>query len=101
MQAIPLTLATSGMTLARDILREDGIILCGKGTVLSEALIERLKRLGVQTITVEGHPIAEEGEKTLEGELADLEERFRPRTGDPLLMRVKEIIKDLIVTSWQ
>ncbi|MDQ7837199.1 MAG: hypothetical protein RDU59_01745 [Thermodesulfobacteriota bacterium] len=101
MQTIPLTLATSGMSLARDILREDGIILCGKGTVLSEALIERLKRLGVQTITVEGHPIAEEGEKTQEEELADLEERFRPRAGDPLLMRVKEIIKDLIVTSWQ
>jgi len=101
MQTIPLTLATSGMILARDILREDGIILCGKGTGLSEALIERLKRLGVQTITVEGHPIAEEGEKTLEGELADLEERFSPRAGDPLLMRLKEIIKDLIVTSWQ
>ncbi len=100
MQTIPLSLATSDMVLARDIHREDGIILCGKGTSLSEALIERLERLGIQTITVEGHPVTEEGEKTLEGELADLEERFSPRTGDPLLMRLKEIIKDMIINSW-
>lgn len=101
MQTIPLSLTTSDMALARDIRREDGIILCGKGTRLSEVLIERLKRLGIQTITVEGHPVTEEGEKTLEGELADLEERFSPRTGDPLLMRLKEIIKDMIINSWQ
>jgi hypothetical protein len=64
-------------------------------------LIERLRKLGVQAITVEGHPVTEAGEKTLEGELADIEERFGPRTGDPLLMRLKEIIKDMIVTSWR
>ncbi len=89
------------MILARDVVRQDGMVLSGKGTPLSETLIDRLKRLDIQSVTVEGHPVADEGGRTLEGELADLEERFSRQSGDPTLMLIKHAIKDIIVASWQ
>jgi hypothetical protein len=36
----------------------------------------RLRNMGVQTVTVEGHPLVIEGEKTLAEMLADLDSRF-------------------------
>jgi hypothetical protein len=57
MQKIPLALAESGMVLARDISRHDnanGPPICGKGVTLTLSLIERLKTLGVQTVTSKG-----------------------------------------------
>lgn len=79
MQKIPLNLAEADMVLARDVFRNDspaGIPICGKGTTLTESLIGRLAHLGVQSIYVEGHPVQQEGERSLEEQLADLERRF-------------------------
>lgn len=79
MQKIPLNLAQADMVLARDVFRNDspaGIPICGKGTTLTESLIGRLAHLGVQSVYVEGHPVQQEGERSLEEQLADLERRF-------------------------
>lgn len=79
MQKIPLNLATAEMVLARDIFKNDspsGMPICGKGTVLSTALISRLQQLGVQSLYVEGHPVWQEGDRGLNEQLADLEKRF-------------------------
>jgi len=84
MQKIPLNLAEAEMVLARDVFRNDspaGIPICGKGTTLTDSLIGRLAHLGVQSIYVEGHPVQQEGERSLEEQLADLERRFS-KTGD-------------------
>ncbi len=94
MQRIPMMLALPGMVLARDICRQDaagGPPICGKGMTLTVTLIERLKRMGVQTVTVEGHPVIMEGEKTPEELLGNLERRFRKAEGDPLTGKLKEI----------
>jgi hypothetical protein len=84
MQKIPLNLAEAEMVLARDVFRNDspaGIPICGKGTTLTDSLIGRLAHLGVQSIYVEGHPVQQEGERSLKEQLADLERRFS-KTGD-------------------
>ncbi len=79
MQKIPLNLAGADMVLARDVFRNDspaGIPICGKGTTLTEGLIARLAHLGVQSVYVEGHPVQQEGDRSLAEQLADLDLRF-------------------------
>jgi len=102
MQKIPLTLAYEGLILAQDIRNEDnpdGPPLCGRGVTLTESLISRLNRMGVQAISVEGHPIRMDGEKTLEEELAVLDERFKKVKDDPLMKKLKELYRVQIVKS--
>ncbi|HMK50073.1 MAG TPA: hypothetical protein VK435_08470 [Thermodesulfovibrionales bacterium] len=102
MQKIPLTLAYEGLILAQDIRNEDnpdGPPLCGRGVTLTESLISRLNRMGVQAISVEGHPIRMDGEKTLEEELAVLDERFKKVKDDPLMKKLKELYRVQIVKA--
>lgn len=104
MQNIPLALSKPGMVLARSVVNPnspDGAPVCGKGISLTESLIERLVRMGVQAVTVEGHPVAVEGERTLEEMLIKLDERFRRVAGDPLMMRVKEIYRKRLIRSME
>lgn len=102
MQMIPIALAEPEMALARDVRRTDNPQappICGRGTTLTESLIERLKNLGIKSITVEGHPVVIEGEKTLEDLLADLDRRFSKVANVPLMMRLKEIYRKNIIRS--
>jgi hypothetical protein len=96
MQKIPLALAESGMVLARDISRNDnanGPPICGKGVTLTLPLIERLKTLGVQTVSVEGHPVRMSGEVSPEDMLQALDKRFKKVEDDPLTGKLKEIYR--------
>ncbi len=102
MQKIPIVLATPGMVLALDIRNADnpdGPPLCGKGVTLTESLIQRLQRMGVQSLTVEGHPVKMGGEKTLEEELAVLDKRFEKVSDDPLMKKLKEMYRVRIIKS--
>ena len=87
MQKIPLMQSRSGMLLARDVFRSDsssGIPICSKGTELTDSLIARLDHLDVQSVYVEGHPIWEDGERSLDDMLKDLDRRFEKARQDPL-----------------
>ncbi len=102
MQAIPLILALPGLTLAKDIENidnPDGPPICGKGVVLNESLIGRLKHMGIQSITVEGHPVKMEGEKTLAEMLEILDKRFKKVIDDPLMKKLKEVYRKNIISS--
>jgi hypothetical protein len=102
MQKIPMVLAVPGMVLAQDIKNEDnpdGPPLCGKDVGLTSGLIERLSRMGVQSLTVKGHPVKMEGEKTLEEELASLDKRFKKVIDDPLMKRLKEMYRVRIIRT--
>ncbi len=104
MQNIPLALAKPQMVLARIVANPnspDGPPVCGKGISLTESLIDRLTRMGVQSITVEGHPVIIEGERTLDEMLTKLDERFRRVAGDSLMMRIKEIYKSRLIRSME
>jgi hypothetical protein len=96
MQKIPLTMATPDMVLGRDIYRDDsasGPPICGRGIQLTSSLIERLKKMGVQSITVEGTPLPMAGDRSPEEILQALDERFRKVEGDPLTARLKNIYR--------
>jgi hypothetical protein len=102
MQKIPLALAEAKMVLARDIFRDDnagGPPICGKGIALTEALIERLKRMGVQAIIVEGHPVRMNGDKNPEEILFALDRRFKKVADDPLTGKLKNIYRQYYVKS--
>jgi hypothetical protein len=94
MQRIPLSLAKPGMKLAKAVLNEKGLILCGEGTELNEMLISRLAGMDIQRVTVEGHPV-DTGveEKSPEELLYDLEKRFKKVASDPLMMTIKGIME--------
>lgn len=96
MQKIPISLADAEMVLARDIFKNDsptGMPICGKGTVLSLALISRLQQMGVQSLYVEGHPVVLEGDMSLDEQLADLERRFSKTQGNPRNMLLMELYR--------
>lgn len=99
MQKLFLSMAAAGMTLARDIVTQEGRVLCGKGTVLSDALLDRLRRMEISSLTVEGHPVTIEGEATLEEQLASLASRFSRVTDNPTLIYIKKKLADKLVAT--
>ena len=102
MQKIPLMLAESGMKLARDVFRGDspiGIPICGKGTELTDTLIARLENLDIHNVHVEGHPVWEEGERSFDDLLCELDGRFCKTLHEPLNVMLYEIYKAYLIKS--
>ncbi len=87
------------MILAKEILNPEGMVLCGAGTPLSEALIERLANMDVVDVTVEGHPVNIEGEKTLNEELEEVDLRFQRVEDIVPLMYLKKRIQARLAAS--
>ncbi len=92
MQRIPITLATPGMILAREVVTEDGKILCGPGIELTMGLIDRLSASQIASVTVEGRPVHLPGEKDIRERIKDLEYRFSRVKDDPVLRALKKLI---------
>lgn len=102
MQKIPLMLAAADMVLAREVFRGDspaGMPICGKGTVLTDALIARLDHLDIQSVYVEGHPVWDEGDRSLDDVLRDLDKRFEKVADDPLTTKLHDIYKAYLIKS--
>lgn len=99
MQQILCQQATEGMALAKDVQTPEGRTLCGKGTVLTEAMIARFVKMDISHIAVEGHPVKVEGEKSLKEELLDIENRFSRVKHVPPLMFLKKRIMERMVAS--
>lgn len=102
MQKIPLMLAAAEMVLARDVFRGDsaaGMPICGKGTVLTDSLIARLEHLDVQSIYVEGHPVWENGDRTIDDVIKDLDLRFNKVMDDPLTVKLYETYRAFLTKS--
>ena len=102
MQKIPLMLATSGMVIAHEVFRGDslaGMPICGKGTVLTAALITRLEHLDIQSVFVEGHPVWDDGDRSLDDVLRDLDKRFEKVADDPLTAKLYDIYKAYLTKS--
>jgi len=90
------------MILAKDVVRlenPNGPPICGKGVELTASLIERLVNMGTQSVTVQGHPVWMEGDKTLDEMLQDLDKRFSRVADDPLTGKLKKIYRDHIIRS--
>ena len=99
MQQILVLQAKEGMVLAKDVMTEEGRVLCGKGTKLTGALISRFEKMDIVKITVEGHPVKDPNEKPLKEQLRDVEARFANVTKIPPLMYIKKRIMKKMVES--
>ncbi len=99
MQQILSAQAKEGMVLAKDVEIEDGRILCGKGTALTASLIDRLLRMDISSVTVEGHPVKVEGEKSLKEEVQELEDRFSLVEDIKPLMYIKKRLMQRLIAS--
>jgi len=98
-QQILTAMAAEGMVLAKDIETPEGRVLCGKGTVLTDIVIARLNNMDIQHITVDGHPIPVEGEKSLAEEVADLDRRFSRVTDIKPLMYLKKRLRERLIAA--
>jgi hypothetical protein len=95
MQKIPLSLAKPGMIFAKPVLRDNGLVLVAEHTELSESLLERLTRMEIETITVQGHPVdmGDRGESPYALRMARLEHLFRRHLDDAWMQRVREHLR--------
>lgn len=85
MQKVPIELVRPGMVLARTVCNETGMVLCGEGTELTDAIIERLKRMNITHLVLRGRPVNMGETKSTDQKIAELEERFATVRGDPLM----------------
>ena len=102
MQKIPISLAKPGMVLAKEVRKEEDDVsppICGKGLVLTESLLSRLDKMGIQAVAVEGHPVEMEGDKTLDELLNALDKRFSKVMDEPLMIKLKDIYREHIIQS--
>jgi inorganic pyrophosphatase/exopolyphosphatase len=97
MQKISLKQATAGMVLAKPVENDRGMTLCGAGTELTKDTIDRLIRMEVKRITVEGHPVdTGQEEKSLDQLLKELDGRFEKVVDDPLMKKIKSMISQVL-----
>jgi hypothetical protein len=82
-----------GMRLSKPVINEAGMILLGEGTVLTNALIERLQNMNVSSIYIEG---ASEPERSKEDMLSEIDARFKKTEDEPYMGLLKRIFKEHI-----
>lgn len=83
------------MVLAKPLLRDNGLVLVAENTELSETLLERLGRMEIQTVTVQGHPVdlGDGGQNPYAKRLARLDHLFRRHDRDAWMQKVREHIR--------
>jgi len=98
---ISLEQAQPGMILAQQVVREDGVLLCQKGTELTDGLLKMLERLNFETVQIEtgATESPEEREARLAREEAALKARFVKVESDPILAELKRILLERLKES--
>ncbi|MEW6322673.1 MAG: hypothetical protein AB1635_16495 [Acidobacteriota bacterium] len=91
MGRISLSQARAGQEVIRPVANANGVVLVQAGTRLTDALIDRLRALGVGFVMVAGSSQAE-APKPPARLAAELEARFAGHEGDPLMMEIKRIV---------
>lgn len=100
MQKVPINLAAPGMILAKPVTNEKGMPLCAEGTELNANLIERMKKMNVQTLVLKGHPVdLGDREKSTDERLQEIKARFAHLEGDPIMDRLRDAIVSAIASE--
>lgn len=93
-KTISLTDASPGMQVALDVCGANGGVLLAAGTVLTEDTLAALKRHGVVRLQIE-EPLSPEQRVARAAAIEQrLEVLFRHAGGDPLLGKLREIVRD-------
>lgn len=80
------------MVLGEPVKREDGLVLVGAGTELTESIINRLTASGIGSITVRGTPL--EGNASDYGKLAEsLDHMFRHYQENRFMLGLQGVLK--------
>jgi hypothetical protein len=90
---VPVERLKPGMKVAKPVVNDNGMILFGAGTVLSDALIERLTTMGIAAIDIEGAAKKERPKKEM---LAELDMRFSKTEKEPHMGMLKQLFKEYI-----
>ena len=91
MWQIPVEEAEVGDVVAEPIEDENGRVLLPAGAKLSQAVIDRLRGWGVFALNIEGEE--QEGGKSREELIDELDHRFAGLEEDELMMQIKEIAR--------
>jgi hypothetical protein len=83
----------SGMRLAKPVLNENGMVLMGEDTELTDPMIERLRRADTATVYVKG---MSKPEKSLDEMLLDLNRRFEKVENEPYMPILKKALTEHI-----
>lgn len=97
MRQIFLEDAQPGDEVAEPVKNERGMVILNTGTKLSASLIDRMRRMGVKELVVEGDDPNAPPPKTLDELLEVLDERFEGLEDNRLMMRIKEIAREHLV----
>lgn len=93
MQKIPLKLAKPGMVLAKPVAKDNGMVLLAQGTELNESALERMERMNIERIVIEGElpDLDGAGAGTNYGQILDkLDHLFRKHEKDAWMMKLKK-----------
>ncbi len=90
MQKVPLQMAQAGMVLEKPVTRENGMTLIGAGTELTESLIQRLENMGIESVIVQGNPLAAaDGKGPYDAKIERLNHLFRQYKSDSWMQKVQ------------
>ena len=81
-----------GMSLAKAVTNANGLPVVAAGTTLDGVMIDRLQRLGLTSVYIEGDP-GDAGGKTLTELEAELEHRFRRVAHDPVQQMILRALR--------
>ncbi|MBQ4133871.1 MAG: hypothetical protein IJD04_09115 [Desulfovibrionaceae bacterium] len=99
MQKIPLKYARAGMVLANPVQRDDGLVLVGPGTELTESILNRLLLSGISTVTVQGNPVPEIDGGDYNSLISNLDAMFRNWQGHRFMSALKNVLKNYFQTK--
>lgn len=94
MRQIVLDDAKPGDEVAQPVKNERGMVILPKGAKLSLPMIDKLRRLGVRELVVEGDDPNAPPPKTLNDLLKELDIRFEGLEQNPLMMGIKNTARD-------
>lgn len=94
MRQIFLEDAKPGDEVAQPVKNERGMVILPKGAKLSVPMIDKMRRMGVREVIVEGDDPNAPPPKTLEELLADLDFRFEGLEDNKLMMTIKKTARE-------
>lgn len=102
MQRIPIKFATQGMILAKSASRADGMILAGENMVLTDAMVDLLKKAEIPSLVVKGRHFPDLPSGV---DLTRVRERvphlFRKYKDDKLMMAMRKVLEQCLARAVQ
>ena len=97
MRQIFLEDAKPGDEVAQPVKNERGMVILPKGAKLSTPMIDRMRRMGVHELVVEGDDPNAPPPKSLQELLEDLDVRFEGLDSNRMMMTIKKIARDHLI----